>query len=284
MSPVSPSADPKLSDLRELVAKRQVLVICAAGTSLAATGGAPTAGWPGLLRAGVEHCRAFAGADERWCASRLRLIDEGESDDLVHVGAQVVLRLGSPKGGELRSWLRATVGSLKATDTSLLQAIHSLGCAIATTNYDDLLEQATGLRAVSWDEPAEVDRSLRGDEPAILHLHGHWRRPESIVLGVDRYLQVRDAPHARAVREALRTTRSLLFIGCGATTEDPNIGAWLRWSGEVFAGAEYRNYRLELDADVARVQAQHPPEQRLFALGYGPEHGALPGFLRELVV
>lgn len=276
------SEDPKVRDLRALIEKRQVVVIVGSGVSLAATGGAKTAGWKGLLQAGVEHCKVFARAEEKWCRRQLYLLDDGEVADWIHVAQQITSKLGGPKGGEFRGWLRASFETLKAQDTRLLQAIADLGCLLATTNYDHLLEEVTGLPAVSWDEDHKVDRLIRGDRRGVLHLHGHWDRPESVVLGVESYLSARDDGHARAVREALRTRYSLLFIGCGDTTEDPNLGAWLEWSAQVFAGSEYRNYRLDLNEDVARVQAKHDTAQRLFAVGYGPKHSDLPDFVRRL--
>lgn len=285
-APVSPvlSTDPKLHDLCALLAKRQVVIIAGAGVSLSATGGAAVAGWKGLLSSGITRCRDLGLTDEKWARLRQQLLDDGDTADWIHVAEQITTKLGGPTGGEFKRWLRETVGSLKAVDTSLLQAVKSLDCPIATTNYDHLLEQATDLRAVSWDEDSEVERALRRDDPGILHLHGHWRRPESVVFGTASYGSVKDDPHADAVRKALRTTSSLLYIGCGDTTQDPNLGAFLAWSGRTFAGSEYRSYRLEKDADVARIQAQHPPEQRIYVLGYGPTHADLPGFLRGLVV
>ena len=65
----------KINDLRELVAKRQVVVLCGAGVSLAATGGASVTGWKALLRNGLIHCKDWAHADEDWFATRHLEVD-----------------------------------------------------------------------------------------------------------------------------------------------------------------------------------------------------------------
>lgn len=274
--------DPKVLDLKSLIVKRQVVVILGAGVSVATSGGAPTASWKGFLRDGVTRCQDWAGADPAWCLLQRDNLEMGETEDWIGVARRITQKLGGRTGGEFRRWLRESIGQLPCVDPSLIKAIAALECPVATTNYDDLFERVTGWRSICWDAEAEVTRLLRERESGVLHLHGFWSRPESVVLGVESYQRVADAPHARAVREALRTTHSLLFIGCGDTTADPNIGEWLRWSGEVFAGDEYRNYRLELDGCVAEVQGRHPAAQRLFVIGYGASYDDLPAFLRRL--
>jgi hypothetical protein len=48
-------------DLREEVAARRVVIIVGAGVSVAASGGAPTASWTGLLADGVAFCQSLLG-------------------------------------------------------------------------------------------------------------------------------------------------------------------------------------------------------------------------------
>jgi hypothetical protein len=47
------------------------------------------------------------------------------------------------------------------------------------------------------------------------HLFGHWRAPDSLVFGARARERSRDDEHALAMRLALATTSTLLFIGCG---------------------------------------------------------------------
>jgi tetratricopeptide (TPR) repeat protein len=274
-----------VDDLRREIAAGRVLVVVGAGVSVAATAGTPEqryASWTGLLGDGIDRCVEVASVPDGWADRRQADLASGDLESMLAVAELVASRLGAPTGGEYGRWLRETVGTLTAHDSSLLAAIRELGMAVATTNYDSLIEQVIDVPAVTWRDGARVERVVRGDEPGILHLHGHWQDPESVVLGIRSYDKVLGDAHAQAMLRALRTMRTLLFIGCGAGLEDPNFGALLRWSREVFPGSEYRHFRLCRDQDVKSLTALHPPEERLFPLSYGSGFGDLAPFLRSL--
>jgi tetratricopeptide (TPR) repeat protein len=284
----NPTAAP-VADLRAQIAAGQVLVVAGAGVAVAATaGGAPGSGrvasWKSLLADGIERCvqvgrpPAAAGWAERLQAD----LGSADLDDLLSVAERVASRLGAPAGGEYRRWLRETVGALRASDPSVPRALAELGVTIATTNYDGLLEEVTGRPPVTWRDGARMERVVRGDEAGILHLHGHWQDPQSVVLGIRSYERVLGDAPAQAMMRALRTLRTLLFVGCGAGLEDPNFGALLAWSRAVFAGSEYRHFRLCLNGEVAALHALHVPEERLFPVPFGSEYGDLAPFLRGL--
>lgn len=273
----------RIEDLQRQIDRGQVLAIVGAGVSIAASGRHPVASWTGLLHHGVDHCmlKANPTPPENWRRRAHEAIDEGQLDDLLNYAEQIEWKLGAPGDGRYRTWLRETVGSLPLQDRSVLEALHALGVPIATTNYDGLIETVTGLRPLTWRQPALAHRAVRGEEPAVLHLHGHWEDPESVILGVRSYEDVRRDGHAQAIQQALAATRTLLFVGCGAGLEDPNIGALLAWIGTHFKGAEYEHFRLCRDGEVAEIQKIHSPEQRVEALVYGTEHADLARFLRD---
>jgi tetratricopeptide (TPR) repeat protein len=285
---VSPT-EALVADLRAQIEAGQVLVIAGAGVAVAATaGGAPgssrVASWRGLLADGIERCVLVGQppAAEGW-AERLRAdLESADLDDLLSVAERVASRLGAPAGGDYSRWLRETVGALRASDPSVLRALAELGVTIATTNYDGLLEEVTGQPPVTWRDGARMERVARGDEAAILHLHGHWQDPQSVVLGIRSYEKVLGDAPAQAMMRALRTLRTLLFVGCGAGLEDPNFAALLAWSRGVFAGSEYRHFRLCVNSEVAALRVLHAPEERLFPVPYGIEHSDLAPFLRGL--
>jgi hypothetical protein len=185
-------------------------------------------------------------------------------------------------GGEYRRWLRETVGALALRELDVLEALRNLRVPLATTNYDDLLEKVTALGPVTWRDQAKAFRVIRGEEQAILHLHGYWDDPESVVLGIRSYEQVRQDAHAQAVVRALAMTQSLLFVGCGEGLSDPNFRPFFTWLREVNPGNEDRHYRLALNDKVVEFQKQHTAEERVFVLGYGTSHPALAGFLGGL--
>ena len=275
-------ADLLLGDLRGLLAGRKVLVVVGAGVSIGASGGAPAASWTGLLEHGVERCVQLGLAAGPWAARQQDALRSGDLDELLAVAQQVESKLGAPAGGEYRRWLGETVGALAVEHPEVLDALAGLAAPLATTNYDGLLEQATGLRPVTWRDSARVEQALRGDAPGVLHLHGHWEDPGSVVLGARSYEAVLGDAHAQAVLRSLPLLRSLLFVGFGGGLADPNFGALLRWMGDVFARSPYRHFRLAREEEVAALQREHPPEQRIRVLAYGAGHDDLAPFLRGL--
>jgi predicted ATPase len=281
-APDAPAADLLPDDLRRMLAGRKVLVVVGAGVSIAASGNAATASWTGLLSHGIGRCVDLGLAAAPWAARQRAAVQSGDLDELLAVAQQVESKLGAPAGGEYRRWLGETVGALAVEHVEVLDALTGLDAPLATTNYDGLLEQASGLRPVTWRDSARVEQVLRGDAPGVLHLHGHWEDPGSVVLGVRSYAAVLGDAHAQAVLRSLPLLRSLLFVGFGGGLADPNFGALLRWMGDVFARSPYRHYRLAREDEVAALQREHPPEQRIRVLSYGARHDHLAPFLRGL--
>lgn len=281
-----------LEDIRQTLAStpQNVVFIVGAGVSVGALRGSPRAtlaSWVGLLHDGLRRTSELGALDARAYAVYRQQLGLTGPQAALGVADIVWDRLGAPHGGEFSRWLRETVGTFHhdVRDRAVLDALaahHRRGALLATTNYDHLLETATALKPATWRRPVLVERALRGAEPRVLHLHGEWEDPESIVLGTRSYVDVTRDPHAQTVLATLRTARTFIFVGCGAGLSDPNLGAFLRWTGEVFARSEARHYRLCLTSELEALRREHPPEQRIFPLPYGDTHADLAPFLRRL--
>jgi hypothetical protein len=202
--------------------------------------------------------------------------------ELLSAAENITRRLDRPRGGEYGRWLRESVGSLKVANPEVIQALAGLGAPIVTTNYDDLIEQVSGLPAVTWRQGAQVERVIRCDDPGVVHLHGHWQDPASVVLGIRSYEEVLGDEHAQGVQRALGMLESLLFVGFGAGLADPNFAALRSWLGRVLPGSQYRHFRLGRDGELAALYAAHDRAERIMVLGYGPDHADLAPFLRTL--
>jgi hypothetical protein len=206
-------------DLRAQIELGQVIAIVGAGVSMGATNGNPLASWTGLLEDGVTRCWEVAQPlPDAWRERVLAEIDSGDLDDLLSAAEKVSSKLDAPHGGEYRSWLRETVGSLKTQHRGVIEALHALGVKLATTNYDGLIEEVTGLPPVTWAEGAKVERVIRDDDQGIFHLHGHWDQPESVILGIRSYAMRWNAhstrrPGRALKRRCLSVTKSLTCLG-----------------------------------------------------------------------
>jgi hypothetical protein len=271
-------------DLRAELEQGQVVVMVGTGVSVGATANAKVASWTGMLEDGVNRCEqvAWPPVPDGW-GDRLRAqIASGDLWELLSAADNITERLGGRIGGEYRRWLRETVGQLRAKDKALIAALRDLGGILATTNYDGLLEEDTDTPPVTWRQRELAQRVIRGDDPGVLHLHGYWQDPESVVLGIRSYEAVLGDRHAQAMQRALATTHTFLFVGFGEGLADPNFGALRRWMGELFGSGEYRHFRLAKRDQVAKLQAQHTQDERVYVLDYGEHHDDLAPYLRSL--
>jgi tetratricopeptide (TPR) repeat protein len=273
-----------VEDLRRELARGRVIVLVGAGVSVAATGRAPVASWTGLLEDGVARCEQLAlrPLPAGWGDRTRAQIATGDVEELLLAAEAVTYRLGGREHGEYRRWLTETVGELKASHLEVLEALRDLGGILVTTNYDGLLEQVTGRPAVTWQDTARAQAVLRGDEQAIVHLHGFWQEPGTVVLGVRSYEQLLGAEHAQAMQQVMAAMGTLLFVGFGAGLADPNFAALREWMARLFRGSQYRHFRLAKDDQVDALRAEHGPDERVLVLGYGPSHAGLAPYLRRL--
>ena len=160
----------------------------------------------------------------------------------------------------------------------MIEAIAALGVPIATTNYDSLIEQVTEWPSITWREGNEVERVLRGESQAVIHLHGYWKDSDSVVLGHRSYDEVVRDPNAQAQLRAIFATRTVLLVGFGAGLDDPNFGPLIAWIREAFQGSEKPRFRLKLQSDPGDPRAEYP----IVPLDYGAKHDDLAPFLRSL--
>lgn len=277
-----------VDDLKRDIAEGRVTVVVGAGVSMAATYDPArkpnVAAWTGLLESGADECVKVAQPLPKGWEERVRgEIASGDLDDLLSAAEKISRRLGAPDGGAYGKWLRETVGALKIRHPDVPAALGDLGLPLLTTNYDGILEDATRRPPLTWRDGGLVERVIRGEDASIVHLHGHWMRPDTVILGIRSYEEVLRDPHAQAMLRALRAMKSLLFVGVGGGLEDPNFGALLRWSREALAGSHYQHYRLELEQDVEARQKLHTREERLLVVSYGKAFGDLAPFLRSLL-
>jgi hypothetical protein len=100
---------------------------------------------------------------------------------------------------------------------------------VLTTNYDFFIEQ--GFRDVGRDYHmvvSESDLSCREPGTPIIHVHGTFDRPESIIITLDDYRTYADNHPGILVKvRQLFLEHPLMLIGFGAT--DPNFIEWSGW-------------------------------------------------------
>jgi tetratricopeptide (TPR) repeat protein len=270
-----------LDDLIEDLTKGTALLVAGTGVSIQASGGQPCASWDGLILDGIEHCvqtNLLEPDEAELLRGQLKAKDVGK---MIEVAERISETLGAPGGGEFRRWLQESVGALDLRHREIIDAIHDLGVPIGTTNYDDFLTRGRGIDAVSWTDGPHAHEIIRGDRQGVLHFHGHYDEPQSVVLGVRSYQKLLDSRGAQAIQQAVVANRTLLFVGCGDGLTDPNFAALLMWSAQLFGGDIYRHYCLCRTSELKTLQKRFSSDKRLFFIEYGKDYADLVPFLRD---
>ncbi len=276
--------------LKRDIAGGRLVSVVGTGVSVAATrnqeaDGCKIATWPGLLLHGVKHCRARGLADDGDVELLNMQIDTGRIDYMIQAADTITKKLKSADIGVFRGWLKDnTVGRLRIAEHSVIDAVVGLPGVITTLNYDHLLEDASRRGTITWRQPDEVQDVLLGiNADAVLHLHGSYRDPESVVLGSGTYAAVRDDAHAQTVLRLFTLDRTLLFIGCGDTVHDPNFTRLIAWARDGLRDVSPRHHLLCRNSELGKFQEMLIDAPWLQPLGYGDGYDDLAPFLRSLV-
>lgn len=275
---------------------RSVVAVAGSGVSIqastkAATVGQPAAGppppnpaaWRGLLQLGIDQADRTKRKPPRWSAASLhQRLQDGDVDDLLDVASEVETQLRSAK--ELRRFLDATIGKLHPHQPDVLSALYQLGVPMATTNYDGLIEWVLdGMQPLTWTHSAAVDEWFDGRQPGVLHLHGHFGEPDSIVLGRKTYDHVLEHGHAQNTLRNLFQQRTLVFVGISGSLEDPNFRSLLDWAIAAKLPTDCFHVVLVREKDAGAFRARYSVGTGLRIVTYGREYADLPTFIRSLL-
>lgn len=278
------------AELAQRVATGQTLVVIGSGVSSAVSRGNSVASWKGLIINGVHRCIELGagGADPAWGEIQEQLLARNTMDDLLGVAEQVSRRLGwkpaDPCNADWNAWLRDTVGSITVQQGDLVEAVRNLNAPIATLNYDSLLFDFTGKPVVTWQQAEQWLPIIQGTDQAIIHLHGHWRQPSSVVLGIRSYDSMMGKDLTQHMQRALVTFRSLLFIGCNGTLEDPNFHTLLNWMRDCLAGVEQSHFLLSRSGDPISISESLLRDTCIRSLAYGDSYSDLLPYIQSLCV
>ncbi|MES2939690.1 MAG: SIR2 family protein [Pseudomonadota bacterium] len=267
-----------------------VIVVVGAGVSFGATGDA-RASWRGLLEHGVQTLRDEGIWEDQKANANLTLIRDAFSsdfdvDEVLGRAESIAKALGAPGGADYGAWLAGAIGSLRAQEgrTATLDAIRQLeqaGALILTTNYDDLLENAIGLEPVTWQDHREFLRVLNRDRSGVLHIHGHWRQPSSVILGRKSYQRILATAELQDIFKSIWLQWSWLYVGCGNGLDDPNVGRLLHWGETAFGASARKHYFLARAGVAAEFVTRADKPANLVPIGYG-DHAELPDYLSAL--
>lgn len=213
-------------------------------------------------------------------ACQTSLTNDSTTENMIEIAGQVLS--ATKADGTYADWMHTSFETNPLTNTALAATLKKLLLTqdvFATTNYDLLLEQATGLPTLSYEEPDQAFRMLDQKKSThVLHIHGVYdsaRGVDNIVADRLQYAAVLNDKGAQFIQHILGT-RTLIFIGCGQTTEDANIAQFIQFARTC----------LHMDQDYYFLykKGQEPMDMpdNIRLIPYGDEYQDLPEFLEEM--
>ena len=294
--PTGPTLPDQLRPLARLFdePKPNVLLVVGTGISIGATRD-PRASWKGLLLDALNRIEALGISKPNVLQADRTLIEEAftgkfDLDEILQRAESVVKRLGGAEDLRFADWLKDSVGSLKAGPDrrQSLDAIADLektGAVILTTNYDGLLTEVTGLDPVTWEEPNRILEILNRQRKGIIHIHGHWSRPSSVVLGRTSYEGVKAAALPQTELKSLWLHWHWLYLGCGSGgLDDPNLGTLLQWAHDAgFGESALRDFFFSTQETIDTLPNRLGKSANLARIAYSDHATDLPILLQGLV-
>lgn len=271
------------SELVNAIRQGNAVFIVGAGASLHTTQGSAEASWIGLIEAGVDRCVDLDPAlPKTWKRSKLRALRGSDPSQMIQVAQEVEACLKRMPGRHYAKWLSDTVGELRIVDPTLVDALLSSRAPLLTTNYDSLLELGTGREAITWNQFSDMQAELVEPGKSVVHLHGHWRRPETVVFGYDSYAAVIGDPASQAFLRAMLTVKSVVFLGFGQGIADPNFTALTTWLTTVLRSTGVAPVLLVRNQELAATKARCEP-LGINAIPYGDDFADLPLYVADMV-
>ncbi|MEZ5816192.1 MAG: SIR2 family protein [Hyphomicrobiaceae bacterium] len=190
--------------------------------------------------------------------------------------------LGGNEGGSYRAFLKSSLGGLKASAPEIvdaLKALHRHGNRIATTNYDDILRHGLACDPIPWTAPERFAECLKGQRTGVLHIHGWWDEPKSVVFSRRDYEAISEKEATQFLQQLTTHTFTLVFVGCStAGLADENVGELMRWFNQHWSGLGHQHFVLLREPDIA--DPNWP--KAVTPVSYGPDYSDLPHFLASL--
>ena len=261
-------------EFHRAICDNDIVFIFGAGISSALSSSAPN--WYRWIQAGI----ATLSNPNLSASLQSKLEVSKNAADLIAIVGKVLE--DTRRNGTYDLWMHESFETAQITNSSLAYTLRKLTIfndVFATTNYDRLLERATGLQSLSYEQPAEAVSMLQsGQSNYVIHIHGIYdsvKGIDNIVASQDQYDAVLNDKGAQFIQQILGT-RTLVFIGCGKTTEDVNVSQFVDFAREY----------LKMDQDYYFLYKSSSPVTELpdniHPIPYGDDYADLPDFLEDL--
>lgn len=268
----------KISDYPEFlgaIQNNELVYLFGAGISSSLSDNQSCSWWQWIVN-GIEYMKDTFYAD----TLNQSMKDDESTDNLIRVVGEVIK--STKADGTYQTWMRDSIEGASVSNHSLATTLKKLLITqdvFATTNYDLLLEQATGLATLSYEESEKAFTMLdHRKSDSVLHIHGVYDSAnglDNIVADKKQYETVLSDKGAQFIQQILGT-RTLIFVGCGQTTEDGNISQFIQFAKKYLRMDVTYYFLYKSD----RVPMGMPDNIEL--VPYGNEYSDLPLFLEDV--
>lgn len=207
---------------------RPIIFLCGAGLSVSL--GDHAKGWVGWLKEGKAYLSDVEAEELD------RRFGSCSASELIDAASFLIEALR--KNGNYTAYMDSTIGSLRVQNKKLANALALFvrcGDYFATTNYDKLLEEVTGLGYYTYNMPGKIVQMLSGQaEMSVIHLHGIYdaaTNTDDIVADQKQYEDVIANQGAQFIQNLISTC-TLVILGCGATVDDPNLKGFMSFASK----------------------------------------------------
>lgn len=264
----------KYSDFLSAIKTDSLVYLLGAGMSAALTG--KSYSWWQWITDGIHYM-----ADTESASKLEKSLEADDSTtNMIDIVGKVIN--ATKADGTYTSWMQEAFEKNSIVNTALAETIRKFTITqdiLATTNYDLLLEHATGMRPLSYSEPNTAFQMLdQHVSTHVLHIHGIYDSAsgrDNIVASEEQYNAVIENQGAQFIQGILGT-RTLIFAGCGQTTEDANISRFIKFANE----------QLKMDRTYYFLYNSRKPITNLppniVPIPYGDDYADLPEFLEDI--
>lgn len=268
----------KISDYPEFltaIQNNKLVYLFGAGASAALSDNQSCSWWQWIVN-GIGYLKDTCYAD----ALKQSMKDDESTVNLIRVAGEVIRTTKAE--GTYQIWMQKSIEAASVLNDSFATTLRKLLITqdvFVTTNYDLLLEQATGLETLSYEKPDKAFAMLaHGKSDSVLHIHGVYDSGhglDNIVADKKQYEMVLSDKGAQFIQQILGT-RTLIFVGCGQTTEDGNISQFIQFAKKYLQMDVTYYFLYKSD----RVPGGMPDNIKL--IPYGNEYSDLPLFLEDV--
>ena len=244
--------------------------------------------WKGLLKNGLQKCLDLhRTTQENYDYYKNKFSQEDcTTNDYLEAANLILSCFKMEKNVKqvdvYKEWLKETVGSLVPKNRDLIEYIGKLDCPIFTTNYDNLLEVILDRKPLTWDqyESEGIGDSFANLKKYVVHVHGYFEEPESVVLSQSGYNDILNNEFAQSKLKGLMETKTLLFIGFGSGMSDPNFFNLLTWKDRVAGKRSLPIYKIVRK----KAEVQVPNEfETIATITFGTKDEELVSFIKSLI-